>query len=112
MPRGTVKDPTGHQSSPYEFGFIKRNKLKWPKLNRFKVIPYLNRDKPVNRAKPQDSTPIHSHPGPSTIYASVEAFVYVKNSKGKTMELGNIGVAVLDSQKEILDFLGLEAPTE
>jgi len=113
MPRGTVKDPAGHQSPDHEFGYIQRipgneegltfDDLKWGDgSQQVKVIPFLN------RIHPDDGNPLFQKAGSPEDFTSVTAYVYVKNGEGETLELGNIGIAVLDQQKTIRKFLGLE----
>ena len=49
MPTGKVKDPEGHQSVSYDFGYIQREDKSSPKwedkkhYGQEKVIPFLNR---------------------------------------------------------------------
>ena len=84
MPRGTVKDPTGHQSGPYDFGYIQRipenftqlEDLAWPGSTQSRVIPFFN-----SEANLKVGTPV--------TFDSVEAEVYYQ---GKSV--GTIGIAI------------------
>ena len=86
MPRGTVKDPTGHQSGPYDFGYIQRipenfsqlEDLAWPGSTQSRVIPFLNKDKAKGPAV-----------GTIVNFQSVQAEVYLDGEC-----LGTIGIAV------------------
>ena len=71
MARGTVKDPTGHQSQPHDFGFIQRSKnennpnLVWPipddpENENYKAIPWLKTLKP-DGTEYQAGDPIDFH---------------------------------------------------
>jgi hypothetical protein len=85
MPRGTVKDPTGHQSKDYDFGYIQRmpedfdeyGKLVWPDGSaQPKSIPFLNSEANLKV-------------GTSVTFDSVEAEVY---HQGECV--GTIGIAI------------------
>jgi hypothetical protein len=49
MAKGTVKDPTGHQSQPHDFGYLQRQNesdpnLKWAdETDKLKAIPFLTK---------------------------------------------------------------------
>ena len=96
MAKGTVKDPTGHQSGPYDFGYIQRTdgfsfdeqnrpiSVLWPKDITAKVIPFLN--KPT---KPGDDNSRPYAQGQPFDFDVVEAEVHYAGEC-----LGTIGIAV------------------
>ena len=86
MAKGTVKDPTGHQSKEYDYGYIKRGALKWPGVNRFKVIPFLS---PRNA----EGEPLYEI-GEGVDFDVKEATI---TYNGRT---GTIGIAVLRNAKK------------
>jgi len=108
MSRGKVKDPQGHQSTAYDFGYIQRvaetvkevKKLKWPdNSEQTKSIPFLNKKKVGGK------TPLYkvSDIGKDVKFESVEAVVYLESSLNgkklkKRIRLGTIGVAILEEQ--------------
>ena len=108
MAKGRVKDPAGHQSGPYDFGYIQRiatnmkerNKLKWPdNSEQTKSIPFLNKKKIGGK------TPIFTvkNIGKDVEFMVLEAVIYLEKTKGgkkrkKQIKLGTIGIALLDEQ--------------
>ena len=105
---GKVKDPKGHQSGTYDFGYIQRvatkkgetQDLKWPdNSEQTKSIPFLNKKKIGERARLFNMKDI----GKDVKFTSVEAVVYLEVGKGgkkskKSIKLGTIGIALLDEQ--------------
>jgi len=87
MPRGTVKDPAGHQSKEHDFGYIQREEgPPWSEdEGPYKAIPFKNRDKNQDR--------IYTKPKEIAKFKSRTAEVVYK---GKVM--GTIGIAVLKEQ--------------
>jgi len=108
MARGKVKDPQGHQSVAYDFGYIQRvaettkemKKLKWPdNSEQTKSIPFLNKKKVGGKSPLFKNKDI----GKEVNFSSVEAVVYLERSINgkkikKRIRLGTIGVAILDEQ--------------
>ena len=97
MARGTVKDPTGHQSKSYDFGYIQRTEAfsqdpetmevhstLWADDLKPKVIPFLNKPEKAG----DDSTRPHAQ-GQTFDFKVVEAEVHYE---GKC--LGTIGIAI------------------
>ena len=103
---GKVKDPKGHQSGTYDFGYIQRVatrkgeaiELKWPdNSEQTKSIPFLNKKKIGGRARIFNMKDI----GKDVNFTSVKTVVYLEDPKGgkkskKPIKLGTIGVALLD----------------
>ena len=108
MGKGSVKDPTGHQSNGYDFGYIQRIattkresiKLKWPdKSEQTKSIPFLNKKK-IGGEEPLFKI---KDIGQEVDFTSVKAVIYLETDlKGKKIKkrikLGTIGIALLDEQ--------------
>ena len=119
MSRGTVKDPTGHQSKSYDFGYIQRTEgfsldsqnqpvsILWPEDITAKVIPFLN--KPQN---PEDDTSRLHKKDDDLDFNVAEAHIIISTFKtqkdtqkavddiaGLTYQ-GTIGIAVPDLPKE------------
>lgn len=105
MPQGRVKDPEGNQSNGYDFGYVRRNNFKWPDgLNeprQNKVIPFYNR-------KLNSADRIYPDPGPSVQFAPVPAEIHVKLPNGDKKPIGTIGIAVLSTQTDLIELLGLD----
>ena len=103
MSRGTVKDPTGHQSPDHAFGYLQRTKgnpdIHWKDVTdngRFKVIPYLNK---IDLGNPDQK---HSEPDEAVVrFQSVKAYVCYEED-GVYKKIGDIGIAVLNTQEELL----------
>ena len=87
MARGTVKDPTGHQSKNYDFGYVQREAgaPEWPDNGGPKVIPFLNRVDNGDRIYDKAGDPVDYVPRRANV-------VY----KGRIM--GSIGIALLKEQ--------------
>ena len=93
MPTGRVKDPQGHQSGAYDFGYLERNDLGWPDANGQptegpKVIPYLNVDKENKRE--HDYSDVNKT---EVIFNSRKAHIIYR---GRI--LGSIGIALTEAQ--------------
>ena len=95
MARGTVKDPTGHQSQPHDFGYIQRANendpdLIWPdptQPENLKAIPFPNKEINGVRPYPKEGIPISFLPRKATV-------------SYKGTELGTIGIGMTREQIE------------
>ena len=85
MGKGSVKDPTGHQSQDYDFGYIQRipesfneyGELAWPDGSaQPKAIPFFNKEDCLKVGTP-------------VTFDSVQAEVYLDGEC-----IGTIGIAV------------------
>ena len=98
MSKGTVKDPTGHQSPGHDFGYIQRDKsennkdLVWPlpdnpANDNYKAIPFQNLEPDGTKYKTGDQVDFKSR----------TAEVFYKNKR-----LGTIGIALTKKQLKAL----------
>ena len=109
MASGKVKDPTGHQSGPYDFGYIKRlDNANWPEPDpkndpgfdpeddpKKKVIPYLNRVSPNENLDPVDpETQLRYILQDKVDFDVIKAKVIGLQEPFENVTLGTIGVAV------------------
>ena len=92
MAKGTVKDPEGHQSNSYDFGYIKRKgNYDWPdEMGRKKVIPFFNGNDHENRIFPKPNVDVD--------FEVREAMVYLEKDENgnplpQKIPIGTIGIA-------------------
>ena len=92
MARGTVKDPQGHQSRSYDFGYLQRKGGDdWPdEAGNKKVIPFFNGKDHNKRIFPK--------PKENVEFEVREAVVYLeKDAEGNPLpskiEVGTIGIS-------------------
>jgi hypothetical protein len=111
MANGTVKDPEGHQSKPYDFGYIQRlddDPPRWPDHyieDKKRAIPYLNRRDLGEEPR------LHNPPDVDNNVEFVvrEAVVCQKVTNGGVTtytEVGTIGIAICtvpDRQQRLMD---------
>ena len=116
MAKGTVKDPTGHQSKDYDFGYIQRHDLGWPEQNGNpwhakltpKAIPYLN------KSDLGENSPLHPRPGIDVDFESREAVVCKENPDGSYTKVGTIGIAICTDplQQKLMNLFPAPKPNE
>jgi pyruvate formate-lyase activating enzyme-like uncharacterized protein len=107
MARGTVKDPTGHQSKPHDFGYIQRDKsennkdLVWPlpdnpANDNYKAIPFKNEEPDGTRYNEGDPVDFKSRTAHVVYLTKKELDDFHKHFPDKY--LGTIGIALTKEQ--------------
>jgi len=92
MARGTVKDPQGHQSRSYDFGYIQRKGGdNWPdEQGRKKAIPFFNGKDHGKRIFPKTKVDVEFEVREAVVYLETDA---EGNPLKNRIEVGTIGIA-------------------